>query len=133
MIGPLVWSLLGPDQLRAGLRTAVARGAEVPEQLIADLRATSHKAYIGSSIAIDRYLAARPLPQRLAALEVPVDVVFGLQDRRVDPASLTAYDALPHVQVTPIQRSGHSPPWESPADVSAAIHAQKEHHVRFVH
>jgi pimeloyl-ACP methyl ester carboxylesterase len=133
VIGPLVWSLLGPDQLRAALRTAVAPGAEVPEQLIADLRATSHAAFTGSSIAIDRYLAARPLPERLAALGIPIDVVFGLQDQRVDPASLTAYDALHNVQVTPIQRSGHYPPWESPAAVSTAIHAQKEHHVRHLH
>ncbi len=121
VIGRLLWSRRSPERRRAGLRSAVAPEALIPEEAVADLGRTSHQAFVGSTTAIDRYLQALPLAERLAALQVPVDVVFGQQDQRVDPGSLAVYDAVPRARVTTIDDAGHSPPWESPQVVTEVI------------
>lgn len=124
VVGSLVWSRLSEAKLRAGLRSAFAPGYDVPEPLVEDLRATSRRAFVGSSVAIDRYLQDRSLAARLADLEVGVHVVFGLKDQRVDPVSLSVYDGLADVCVTTIRNVGHTPPWEAPEAVAAAISEQ---------
>jgi pimeloyl-ACP methyl ester carboxylesterase len=93
----------------------------VPETLVTDVRATPHRSFAGSTAAIERYVSERPLHERLAALRVPVEVVFGLRDRRVDPASLAIYESVPRARVRTIDSAGHTPPWEAPEQVAAAI------------
>ena len=121
VVGSLVWSRVSDRQRRSGLRSAVAPEADVPEVFVEDLRATSHSEFVGSTRAIDRYLSQRPLAERLAALEVPVRVVFGREDQRVDPSSLSVYDAVPRAEIIRLEGIGHSPPWEAPEAVAAAI------------
>jgi pimeloyl-ACP methyl ester carboxylesterase len=121
VLGDLAWWLVGDKGRRSGLQTAFAPGTQVPAPLLADLRATGRRRLVGSSSAIDTYLATRPLTDRLTALRVPVDIVFGLRDQRVDPASLRRYEQMPNIKVGRIERSGHTPPWESPEVVAAAI------------
>ena len=77
--------------MRAGLQTAFARGFTVPDEFVADMRATSWDAFVGATTALDDYLAERDLGARVASLSVPVTVVFGEQDVRVDPASLRVF------------------------------------------
>ncbi|MEA2212687.1 MAG: hypothetical protein QOF83_2635 [Solirubrobacteraceae bacterium] len=67
--------------------------------------------------------AARSLHDRVGTLPIPVDVVFGLEDRRVARSSLDAYDRLGNVTVTRVAGVGHTPPLEAPqavADVPAS-------------
>lgn len=45
------------------------------------------------------YIAERSVPERLAALDVPVLVIFGAADRRWDPSSAHHYDAVPTAPV----------------------------------
>jgi pimeloyl-ACP methyl ester carboxylesterase len=82
----------------------------VPDLLVDDVRATSYRSFVGSTRAVDTYLAARSLHERVGALSIPVDVVFGLEDRRVARSSLDGYDDLPNVTVTRVPGVGHSPP-----------------------
>jgi pimeloyl-ACP methyl ester carboxylesterase len=121
VLGALVWSTLSDAKLRSGLRSAFAPGVDVPEPFVDDLRATSHRSFVGSTKAIDAYLRARPLAARLGDLDVPVDVVFGLRDRRVDPMSLSVYDGLARVRVRAIEDAGHTPPWEAPEVLAGVI------------
>jgi pimeloyl-ACP methyl ester carboxylesterase len=121
VLGDLAWRLGGDKGRRSGLQTAFAPGTKVPPPLLADLRATGRRRLVGSSSAIDTYLTTRPLTDRLTALRIPVDIVFGSRDQRVDPASLHLYEGLPNVRIGCIERSGHTPPWESPEAVAAAI------------
>jgi len=50
-------------------------------------------------------------------------IVFGEQDRRVDPASLSGYDGVPGVEVVRIPEAGHTPIWETPERVAEALGA----------
>jgi pimeloyl-ACP methyl ester carboxylesterase len=121
LLGQLLWALAPDDQLRRGARSAVAPGAPVPDVLVEDVRATSHRAFIGSTRAVDAYLDARSLHDRVGALPIPVDVVFGLEDRRVARSSLDGYDHLANVTVTRVPSVGHSPPLEAPQAVADVL------------
>lgn len=121
IVGALVWARLNEQRLRAGLRSAVAPGSEVPAPFVEDLRDTSHSAFAGATKSMNRFLSERPLAERLTSLQIPIDVVFGLRDQRVDPSSLAVYDAVAGVRVTTLEGVGHSPPWEAPEAVSQAI------------
>ena len=118
VIGPLLWRMASEDRMRAGLQTAFARGFSAPDQFVADMRATSWDAFVGATTALDDYLAERDLGARVAALSVPVTVVFGEQDARVDPESLRVFHG---VDIVRIPEAGHTPIWETPERVAAAI------------
>jgi pimeloyl-ACP methyl ester carboxylesterase len=79
------------------------------------------QAFIGSSSAIDTYLHAETLPDRLARLDIPTHVVFGVLDQRVHPESLDAYADIPNVAIVRLPDAGHTPPWESPDQMAELI------------
>jgi pimeloyl-ACP methyl ester carboxylesterase len=118
LLGQLLWTRATDNQRRRGASSAVAPGAPVPDVLVEDVRATSHRAFVGSTRAVDAYLHERSLHDRVGALQIPVEVVFGLEDRRVARSSLDGYDGLENVTVTRIPGAGHSPPLEAPKAVA---------------
>jgi pimeloyl-ACP methyl ester carboxylesterase len=123
LLGEVLWARATVDQVRRGARSAVAPGAPVPDVLVDDVRATPHRAFVGSTQAVDAYLDERSLHERVRALAIPVDVVFGLEDLRVARSSLDGYDSISNLTLTRIPGVGHSPPLEAPqavADVLAA-------------
>jgi pimeloyl-ACP methyl ester carboxylesterase len=111
-----------PDVVvRQGLGSAFAPDFPVPDVFVRDLRATGLRGFLSTTRAIDSYLDDRSLPERMAGLECPIKVVFGLRDQRVDPSSVDDYRYLRNVDVTTLEGSGHTPPWEQPDAVAAAI------------
>ena len=121
LLGPLLWRVTPEAKLRDGLRSAFAPGADVDDVFVADLRATPWTAFTGATAAIDAYLAERPLADRLRALSLPVDVVYGEQDGRVDPEAFAALGGVPGVSAHPIAAAGHTPIWETPEAVARLI------------
>lgn len=119
--GRALWSAMGPAQARAGLASAFAPGVEVPDSWVEDLQACSLDAFAGGTAGIDRHLEDAPLASRLAALDVPTTVVFGMQDARVDAASLRGYAPIERIAVVEVPEAGHSPIWETPEPVAKAI------------
>jgi pimeloyl-ACP methyl ester carboxylesterase len=120
--GRILWRLAGDDRRREGMRSAFAPGADVPAVFVEDLARTPWDVFRSSTIAIDEYLGARTLHQRAADAGVPVHVVFGERDGRVDSSSLAGYDGVARVTVTRIPEAGHTPIWETPERVAEAIH-----------
>lgn len=114
VIGPLLWNLLPDALLAIGLRSAFAPGHPVPRLFVRDLRATGRTAFLGSTRAIDTYLAARPLPDRLETIGLRALVLFGTLDQRVDPDAATLYRKRVDTTVLPLPCAGHTPPWELP-------------------
>jgi pimeloyl-ACP methyl ester carboxylesterase len=120
--GPLLWRLMNDDRAREGLRTAFAPGfSEIPDVFVEDLVATPWAGFAGGTTAIDDYLQERPLAARLGALPVPVTFVFGDEDSRVDPASLSDFDDVAGVEVVRLPGVGHTPIWEAPERSAEAI------------
>ena len=117
VLGPLLWRAMPDRVVSRGLATAFAPGFGVPGVFVRDLRATGHGSFVAASRAIDDYLAEQPLLARLASLDLPVEIVLGRQDQRID---LTPYDET-QLRVIPVEDSGHTPPWETPEVVVTVV------------
>jgi pimeloyl-ACP methyl ester carboxylesterase len=117
-IGHLIWMAATDAQRRRALATAFAPGTPVPEQFVADLRATGRRNLVASSRAIDTYLAQAPLADRLTATAVRVELIFGERDQRVAPPPPSLFNAH---NTTLLQGVGHTPPWETPERIAQLI------------
>lgn len=113
-LGPLLWRRRTDAMIRRGISLTCVRPVEVPDDLVADLQRTTYRATRGVLRANSVYLAERSVPERLAAVTVPVLVIFGAADPRWDPASARRYDAAPTARVRMLAGVGHLPMLEAP-------------------
>jgi len=67
------------------------------------------------------YIAERTVPDRVAALDVPVLVICGTADPRWDPASARQYDKVPNARVEMLPGVGHVSILEAPETVSKLL------------
>ncbi len=123
-IGQLIWTAATDAQRRRALATAFAPGTPVPDVLLADLRATGRRRLVAASRATDTYLAEAPLADRLAASDVPVELIFGEHDQRVAPPPPNLF--APH-KTTLLRGVGHTPPWEAPERIAELILTAARH------
>jgi pimeloyl-ACP methyl ester carboxylesterase len=117
-IGHLVWMAATDAQRRQALATAFAPGTPVPDQFVADLRATGRRRLVAASRAIGTYLAHAPLADRLSAPRFPVELVFGELDARIAPPPPDHF--APH-STTLLPGIGHTPPWEIPERIAKLV------------
>lgn len=127
--GALIWPVRTDAMLRRGIRATAARPVDVPDDMVAEMRGTTYRAFREVMRSNTAYIAERSVPERLAALDVPVAVVFGAADPRWDPASAREYAAVAGARVDMIPGVGHLPPIEAPErtarlllDFTAASH-----------
>jgi pimeloyl-ACP methyl ester carboxylesterase len=119
--GPLLWSRRSDAVIRKGISATCARPVDIPDHLVAELRGTEYRTFRTVLRRNTAYLAERSVPERLAALEVPVLVVFGAADPRWDPASAHQYDAVPDARVELLPGVGHIPILEAPEATSKLL------------
>ncbi|MFG2545107.1 alpha/beta fold hydrolase [Streptomyces sp. NPDC048594] len=113
--GRLLWARRTDAMIRKGIGATAARPVDVPDGMIDDLRNTSYRAFRTLSRQNIAYLTERAVPERLAALRVPVLAVFGDADPRWEPSSAHRYGAVPGTRVEMLPGVGHLPPLEAPA------------------
>jgi len=110
------------EELRAAARTAFATDDfPAPRALLDDVRLMEPPSMGPITAAATAYLAAGPLPRRLAPLGKPLLVVFGELDRRWAPASATDYEVVPGATVTMLAGVGHTPIVEKPVRTAAIL------------
>jgi len=120
ILGSLLWRLRTDDLIRRAAGTAVTRDVAIPEKLIADTKGMTRRAVTGTFRAGAAYLGERPVPDRLAALGLPVLVIFGSEDRRWRPSSFEDYRRVPGARVEILDGVGHTPMLEDP-DTTARL------------
>ncbi|SDH78846.1 alpha/beta fold hydrolase [Nonomuraea jiangxiensis] len=113
-LGPLVWSRRTDAMIRNGISATAASPVEVPDDLVADLRDMTYHTTRTVLRRNTAYITERSVPERLAALDVPVLVIFGAADRRWDPASAHQYDVVPNARIELLPGVGHLPMLEAP-------------------
>jgi pimeloyl-ACP methyl ester carboxylesterase len=112
--GRLLWALRTEGLIRKALRTAFTRPVDIPESIIRATLGMTHHAVAGTSRASDDYLRQQTLPARLAALGLPVLVIFGTDDQRWRSSSAAAYHDVPGACVQLLTGVGHTPMMEAP-------------------
>ncbi|WP_327712221.1 alpha/beta hydrolase [Streptomyces sp. NBC_00464] len=116
--GPLLWSLRSDAAIRSGIRATTVRQVDIPDDLVAGVRGTTYRAFRAVSRCNIAYIDERSVPERLAALKVPLLVVFGAADPRWEPSSAHRYEAVPGSNVELLPGVGHIPLLEAPEATS---------------
>lgn len=109
LLVPLLGGLRTDATIRKAMRTAFTRPVEIPDAFIASARGMTYRAVAGTMRGALSYLRQRSLPDRLAALGLPVLVIFGVEDRRWRSSSADAYRVLPGARVELLPGVGHTP------------------------
>ncbi len=123
VLGQLLWRLRTDATVRKGMDSGFTRAVEIPAELIADARAITYKNLVDTRTESDAYLRARPMPDRVAALRIPLFVIFGTADQRWDSAAVVHYRQVPGARIEMLDGVGHSPMFEEP-DRTAALLAE---------
>jgi pimeloyl-ACP methyl ester carboxylesterase len=112
--GPLLWPRRSDAMIRRALGATMARHVEIPDDMVAEVKATPYRAFRAILRHNGEYVAEHGVPERLTALGVPVLVIFGGADPRWDPRSAREYDAVPGARVEMLAGVGHVPLVEAP-------------------
>jgi pimeloyl-ACP methyl ester carboxylesterase len=100
----------------------IASGFDDPDQVVEDLRAMTYTAYTESKDAADDYTEEQPLTDRLAAVGVPLLVIFGAEDQIFDAEDAIAdFRQVPGARTALLEGAGHSPNVEVPDKVAPLI------------
>jgi pimeloyl-ACP methyl ester carboxylesterase len=119
--GRLLWRLRTEHTIRKALRSAFARPVGIPGAIIEAALGMTHAALAETARGAENYLRQRSLPDRLAALGVPVLVIFGIEDARYPSSSAAAYRAVPGARVELLPGVGHTPMMEDPHATGALL------------
>ena len=113
-LGALIWSIRSDAWIRQGVRVTAARPVDVPDEMVAAVRAIRYRTLRAILRCNAAYVDQRSVPDRVAALDLPVLVVCGTADPRWDPAAARRYQGLPNVRVEMLPGVGHVPILEAP-------------------
>ncbi|MER5441613.1 alpha/beta hydrolase [Streptomyces sp. NPDC002790] len=113
--GALLWARRSDAMIRKGMAMTAARPVNIPDNVVADVRDLEYRTLRAMLRHYTEYVAERSVPERLAALDVPVLVLFGTADPRWDPASAHRYEAVPGARVELLPGVGHLAMFEDPA------------------
>lgn len=113
-LGPLIWQFQNDAWIRKGLNATAAHPVEIPDHIIQGVRGTTFRTMSRILRANGDYITERSVPDRIAALNVPVLVISGAADRRWDPASAHHYTAAPNARLEILPDVGHVPLVEAP-------------------
>jgi pimeloyl-ACP methyl ester carboxylesterase len=119
--GPLVWSVRSDAWIRKGVNATAAGPVQIPDDLVAAVRGITYRTMRKVLRCNAAYLAERTVPERLAALKIPVLAICGAADRKWDPASARRYEAVPNVRVEILPGVGHVPILEAPEITSKLL------------
>lgn len=120
-LGPLLWSRRSDAMIRRGISATAARPVDLPDDVVADVRGITYRVMRTVLRRNTAYIAERSVPERLAALEVPVLVIFGAADPRWDPSSAHQYDSVTNTRVELLPGVGHLPMVEAPETTSKLL------------
>jgi pimeloyl-ACP methyl ester carboxylesterase len=114
--GRILWGLRTGGAVRKLLRDgAFYREVDISPALVEAVQGMTHRAFAQTALGSLEYIRMRCVPDRLAALDVPVQVIFGVEDRRYRSfASINEYRAIPDVRTELMEGVGHTPMLEDP-------------------
>jgi pimeloyl-ACP methyl ester carboxylesterase len=109
--GALLWRLQSEATIRKVLRAgAFFREVDIPPDVIEGIQGMTHRAFAKTSAGSLEYIRVQSVPDRLAKLGLPVQVIFGVEDARARSSVAAAeYRGVPDVRVELLRGVGHTP------------------------
>jgi pimeloyl-ACP methyl ester carboxylesterase len=114
LAGRLLWRLKTEATIRKAARTAFTRPVDVPGAFVTHMQAMTYRSFTATMRGYWDYLSQRSIPDRIAALGLPVLVIFGTDDRRWRSSSAAGYRDVPGARVELLPGVGHTPIVEDP-------------------
>jgi pimeloyl-ACP methyl ester carboxylesterase len=124
VIGPALKRVAPDSTIHKELGKAFHEGFDFPDSFVDDVRAMTYTSFAESFEGGRDFTASERLDDRIAATGVPVSVIFGAEDRIVDPESADDYRDIPGAKVVVLPGIGHTPQMEAPARSAALVRAQ---------
>jgi pimeloyl-ACP methyl ester carboxylesterase len=124
VLGPAIKQVVPDDVIEEELSKAFHEGFDFPDQFVDDVKKMTFLSFKKSPEAGADFSDEQALDDRIAATGKPVTVVFGAEDRIVDPESADDYRDIPGGRVIVLQGIGHTPQMEAPARATAIIRAR---------
>ena len=121
LAGRLLWQLKTEGTIRKAARTGFTRPVDIPGAFIEHLQRMTYRSFAATMSGYSDYLSQRSIPDRIAALGLPVLVIFGAEDRRWRSASAAAYRDVPGARVEMLPGVGHTPIVEDPPTTAALL------------
>lgn len=116
IIGPVMRAITTDRALRQAVQVVFAKGFEPPDEFVRESRRMTWRSFKQSDDGQDRFLQGSPTPaQRVAALGIPVRVLWGAEDALWPIGTAREYRAIDDVEVITIPGVGHTPMVEAPA------------------
>ena len=124
-IGPAMKRLATDGTIREGLGQAFEKGFDVPDVFVDDFNKLTYTAYKKTYDESGDYVDDGHLARDLRSVRVPRLVIFGKDDRLVEPAAEAAgfYRTRFGVRVALVPGAGHSPMVEQPAATARLLRA----------
>jgi pimeloyl-ACP methyl ester carboxylesterase len=120
-LGALIWPVRSDAMIRKGISATAVRPIHLPDDVVAGVRSITYRVMRAVLRRNTAYIAERSVPERLAALQVPVQVIFGAADPRWEPSSAHRYDVVPDARVELLPGVGHLPMLEAPETVGELL------------
>lgn len=124
VIGPALKQITPDSVIHDELSKAFHEGFEVPDAFVEDVKVMTFTAFTDSYEGGRDYTSARHLDDRIAATGLPVTVIFGADDRIVNPDSVEDYRGIPDAKVVVMPGIGHTPQMERPGQSAELIRSQ---------
>jgi pimeloyl-ACP methyl ester carboxylesterase len=121
--GRFLWRLQSEATIRKLLRAgAFFRDVDIPREIIESIQGMTHRAFAGTARGSMEFIRLRSVPDRLAALGMPVQVIFGVEDARYRSTMATdEYRAIPDARVELLDGVGHTPMLEDPRTTAGLL------------
>jgi pimeloyl-ACP methyl ester carboxylesterase len=124
VIGPALKQVAPDSTIHKELSKAFHEGFEFPDSFVDDVKAMTYTSFAESYEGGRDFTASKQLDDRIAATGLPVTVIFGAEDRIVDPESADDYRDIPGAKVVVLPGIGHTPQMEAPARSAALVRTQ---------
>jgi pimeloyl-ACP methyl ester carboxylesterase len=129
VIGPAIKQVVPDSKIHEELSKAFHEGFDFPDEFVENVKQMTYTAFAESPAASADFMNERSLDDRIAATGLPVTVIFGAEDRIVDPRSADDYRDVPGAKVVVLPGVGHTPQMERPA-VAAALVRERDRSAR---
>jgi pimeloyl-ACP methyl ester carboxylesterase len=121
VIGPAIKQVVPDSTIHEELSKAFHEGFDFPDEFVENVKEMTYTAFDESPKAGGDFADERSLDDRIAATGLPVTVIFGAEDRIVDPESANDYRDIPGAKVVVLPGIGHTPQMEAPARSAALV------------